>query len=311
MDRRAFLTSGLALIATPRAADAQTPTRIPRLGVLVPEAPRTTPNRAVEALRQGLRELGYVDGHTILIELRWAAGEIDREPALISDLVRLPVDLIVVPTTSAALSAKAMTATIPIVSASAGALVESGAIVSLARPGGNITGLTGMVPELSAKRLELLKEVVPTLSRVAALASPYRPSSLGEIYIKQTEAAARVVGVELTLLHVERPADLDAAFDTARRWRAGAVTILSNPFFSVHAARVGEVVLRNRLPCATGDPGVVEAGALVRYAVSIPDMWRQAASYVDRVLKGTKPADLPVAQPTKFELVVNSASRES
>jgi len=178
-------------------------------------------------------------------------------------------------------------------------------VASLAHPGGNVTGLTTMQADLHAKRLDLLKEAVPKLSRVSGLASPYGRASLGEIFVRQTETAARALGIQFQLLQVQSPADLEEAFQAAVRGRSGAVIIISNPFFSVHAGRVAELALRHHLPMMANDPGVVEAGGLMQYWVDYRDMWRRAASYVDRILKGAKPADLPVEQPTKFELVIN------
>ena len=214
--------------------------------------------------------------------------------------------MIVVPITGAALDAKRATSTMPIVSAGAGALVETGAVASLARPGGNVTGLSGVTTELSTKRLELLKEALPNLSRVAVLMSPYRGvESLGEGLLKATEAAAQVVSVHLQVLRIDEPADLTGAFQAASRGQAGAVIILANPFFSVHAARVAELALKYRLPTIGSELAMVEAGGLMRYAPNGPDLWRRAATYVDKILKGAKPAHLPVEQPTKFDLVIN------
>jgi putative tryptophan/tyrosine transport system substrate-binding protein len=301
IDRRTFLAgTGAVLLAAPLVAEAQPTGRLPRIGVLGVSGQAAQ----VSAFRQGLEELGYVEGKTIVLELRWLEGGIERQPALVSELILLPVDVVVVGTTGAAISAKRLTTTVPIVTSTAGALVEAGVVASLARPGGNVTGLTNMAADLSAKRLDLLKEAVPRLSRVAALMAPYTPP-LGEIFVRQTEDAARVVRVELQLLRVQDPADLDGAFQSAVRGRAGAMTILPNPFFQTHAGLVGGLALKHRLPMISGEPGVVEAGGLIQYAVDTRDMWRRAAGYVDKILKGTKPGDLPIQQPTKFELVIN------
>ena len=303
IDRRTFLAgTGAVLLVAPLAAEAQPKGRLPRIGVLGVSGQ----DAQVIAFRQGLEKLGYVEGKTIVLELRWleVGGGIDRHPALLSELIRLPVDVVVVGTTGAAIIAKRLTTTVPIVTSTAGALVEAGVVVSLARPGGNITGLTNMAADLSAKRLDLLKEAVPRLSRVAALMAPYTPP-LGEIFVRQTEDAARVVRVELQLLRVQDQADLDGAFQAAVHGRAGAMTILPNPFFQTYAGLVGGLALKHRLPMISGEPGVVEAGGLIQYAVDTRDMWRRAAGYVDKILKGAKPADLPVEQPTKFELVIN------
>jgi putative ABC transport system substrate-binding protein len=305
MDRREFVTIIVgSMLATSLAAEAQQAGRIYRIGVLLAASPSiATPN--LDAFREGLRELGHVEGQTYVIELRWSDGEVDRWPGFVSELIRLGVDIIVVPTTGAAHAAQKATHTIPIVSSTAGALVEAGVVASLARPGGNVTGLTNSQVDLSAKRLELIKEAVPTLSRVAALASPFRPPALGEIFVKQTEAAARTLGLRLDLYRVERSGDLAGAFQAAIRAREGAVIIIANPFFGVHATRVGELALQHKLPLITGDPGIVEAGGLMYYSVDMANAWRRSATYVDRILKGAKPGDLPVEQPTKFELVIN------
>jgi len=303
MKPRAVLILALTLsLSAPLAAEAQQPAHIPRIGVLLPGGQNLGD---LKAFREGLEVLGHVDGKTIVIDWRLGEGRIDRHAALVLELIRLPVDVIVVGTTGATLAAKQLTTTIPIVAATAGALVEAGVVASLAHPGGNVTGLTTMQADLHAKRLELLKEAVPKLSRVSGLASPYGRASLGEIFVRQTETAARALGIQFQLLQVQSPADLEEAFQAAVRGRSGAVIIISNPFFSVHAGRVAELALRHHLPMMANDPGVVEAGGLMQYWVDYRDMWRRAASYVDRILKGAKPADLPVEQPTKFELVIN------
>jgi putative ABC transport system substrate-binding protein len=308
MNRRRFLgTLSASLLAALGAAEAQQGRRIPRVGVIADAAPPPAPQTpGLGAFRQGLRDLGYIEGRSVLLEIRWSEGVAGRAPALVSELVRVPVDVIVVGTTGATLAAKQATRTIPIVSAGAGALVEEGAIASLARPGGNVTGLTGVQPELVAKRLELLKEAVPNLSRVAVLMSPYREvPAIGERLLKATETAAQSVSVHLQVLRIEEPADFEGAFQAARRGQAGAVIILPNPFFGVHAVRVAELALKYRLPTIGNSLAIVEAGGLMRYSPYGPDVWRRAATYVDKILKGAKPGDLPVEQPTKFELVVN------
>jgi ABC-type uncharacterized transport system substrate-binding protein len=298
------LVLAFSLTFGPVAAEAQQAGRIYRIGILLAASP-STPAPNLDAFREGLRELGHVEGQTYVVESRWNDGEPGRWPALVSDLIRLAVDIIVVPTTGAAQAAQKATRTIPIVSTTAGALVEAGVVASLARPGGNVTGLTNSQVDLSAKRLELIKEAVPTLSRVAVLTSPFRPPELGEIFVRQTEAAARTLGLRTDLYRIRRSDDLAAAFQAAIRARAGAGIIIANPFFGIHATRVAELALQHKLPLITGDPGIVEAGGLRYYSVHQADAWRRAATYVDRILKGAKPADLPVEQPTKFELVIN------
>jgi len=302
--RRIGLVLALSLALAPVATNAPQAGSIYRIGVLLAASPSTSaPNLA--AFREGLRALGHVEGQTYVVEPRWSDGDPGRWPALVSDLIQLGVDMIVVPTTGAALAAQKATRTIPIVSATAGALVEAGVVASLARPGGNVTGLTNSQVDLSAKRLELIKETVPMLSRVAALSSPFLPLALGEIFVRQTEVAARTLGLRLDLYPVERSDDLAGAFQAAIRAREGAVIVIANPFFAVHATRVGKLALQHKLPLITGDPGIVEAGGLMYYSVVQADAWRRSARYVDRIVKGAKPADLPVEQPTKFELVIN------
>jgi putative tryptophan/tyrosine transport system substrate-binding protein len=226
-------------------------------------------------------------------------------PDLLSSLIRLPVDLIVVANTSAAIAAKRATTTIPIVAAAAGALVETGVVASLAWPGGNVTGLTTEGADLTAKRFDVLKEILPRLARVAVISFPYNDPRLAELYSKQMETGALAVGVQVQLLPVRIPADLDGAFQAATRGRAGAVITAPIPVVAVHAARVAELALRYRLPVAGYCREEVDAGALLWYGVNRVDTWRRAAVYVDRILKGAKPADLPVEQPTKCELVIN------
>ena len=302
MDRRSFIgTLAAGLLAAPRAAEAQSAGKVWRVGVMADPM-----NRGLAAFRQGLRDLGYVEGQNVVLEVRWHDGEADRRAALVSELLRAPVDVIVVPITGAVLDAKRATSTIPIVSAGAGALLESGAVASLARPGGNVTGLSSIVTELSAKRVELIKEALPNISRVAVLMSPFTGvESLGEGILKATEAAARVVGVDLLILRIKDSADLEQAFKSASRGQAGAVVVLTNPFFAVHAVRVARLSLKYRLPTIGGELALVEAGGFMRYAVNGPDIWRRAATYVDKILKGANPGDLPIEQPTKFELAIN------
>ena len=234
-------------------------------------------------------------------------GRTDRWPELVSELIRVPVDVIVVPTTGAALAARQATRTIPIVAAWGGLLIEAGVVEGLARPGGNVTGLTGLGTELAAKNLELLKEAVPKLARVGVLASPSNPPSLTERLARETETGARALGIQTQLLWIKGPADLDGAFQAATRGRAGAVNILAHPLFRVHAARVAQLALRYRLPTMSGDQGFgfVEAGGLMSYGPKVTDLWRRAAAYVDKILKGAKPADLPIEQPTTFDLAIN------
>jgi putative ABC transport system substrate-binding protein len=275
---------------------------IPRIGLLFTGAPPPESNRAVEAFRRGLRDLGYVEGRTIMLEYRWAPeGGYDRIPDLAADLVRLGVDVIVAQTNTHALAAKRATATIPIVFGAVSDPVESGLVASLARPGGNVTGSSLLAPEVVRKLLEFLREVVPAASRVAVLEDPE-----GSVRSRrEAEAAAQVLGLRLQRLDVRDPKELDQAFRAAMAARAQAVITIPSSFFARHRARVAELALKSRLPAVSIETGFVEAGGLLSYGPDIPDRFRRAATYVDKILKGAKPADLPVEQPTKFDLIVN------
>ena len=304
MNRRAFLSGAAALLAAPFVAEAQPAASIPRVGVVAD--PPYAPNLRLEAFRQGLRDLGYVEGQNVLLEIRQWDGVSGHAKALVAELVRIPVDVLVVPTTGAAVVAQRITNRIPVVSTYAGDLVGAGAVASLARPGGNVTGLTADQPGLSAKRLDLMKQMVPRLSRVAVFMSPYRDvPSVGEHLLRDTEIAATTLGVHVAVIRVEQVGDLEGAFKTAIRNRAEAILILPNQFWGANAKRVGNLALRHRVPVVAQDPGLVEAGGLIAYGVDFPDLSRRAATYVDKILKGAKPADLPIEQPTKFELVIN------
>jgi putative ABC transport system substrate-binding protein len=303
VNRRSFIsTAAFGLLAVPLGVEAQATINLPRVGV-VPPPPHAL---FLDAFRQGLRELGYVDGQNVRLEIRLSDGVSGHARALIAEPIRLPVDVLVVPTTGDVIVAKQLTNTIPIVAASAGALVESGAVTSLARPGGNVTGLTGLQPDLSRKRLDLLKEALPSLSRIAVFLSRYREMpALGEQLLRETHEAAAALDLRERVIRVEGPANLDGGFQVAMVDRADAGVILPNPFWAAHARRVGALALKHRLPLMTQDPGIVEAGGLMQYGVLLPDLWRRSASFVDKILKGARPADLPVEQPTKFELIIN------
>lgn len=236
----------LAFLPASLPAEAQRLAQPPRVGVLVPGAPDR--NTKLNAFRQGMQDLGHVEGKSILIEARWPEARLDRQQGFISDLVRLPVDVLVVGTTSAALDAKRMTTALPIVAVTAGALVQEGVVASLARPGGNVTGLTTMQADLSAKRLALLREAVPKLSRLTALTSSYSVASLGELYATRTDTAARSLGIQLQLRTVLGQSDLEDAFQAAARSREDAVIFLPSPFFTVHAKRTADLALKHRLP---------------------------------------------------------------
>jgi len=258
----------------------------------------------VDAFRQGLRELGYIEGRNIVIEYRWADGRYDRFPELVSDLVRIKADVIVTAGTPGALAAKQATKTIPIVMMVAGDAVGTGLVASLARPGGNVTGSTTIVQELEGKRLELLKEVVPGLSRVAILANPTNP--VNPIVLKQTRLAAGALHLKLEpIVDVKAIAELEQAFTTISSSRPDGLILIADRFLLAERARIVAFAEKHRLPTMYPYGEMVRDGGLMSYAPSYPDLFRRAASYVDKILKGAKPAELPVEQPNKFELVIN------
>ena len=273
---------------------------MPRLGVLTPGIP---PQPWVEAFRQGLHTLGYVEGRTIALEVRWDEYHPERWPDLAADLVRLRVDLIVAGTTAATWAAKHATSTIPIVMPVSGDPVGVGLGTGLAQPGGNVTGLSSMSPELNGKRLELLTAAVPGLSRVALLLDAGDPRRHSQLH--DHEAAARVLGVHLQPLEVQSPDEFADAFQTAIQGRAQALIMVGSPLFSMQRARLAELALASRLPTMAGEVGYAKAGGLMNYGPNLPESWHRAATYVHKILKGAKPADLPVEQPTKFELIIN------
>jgi putative ABC transport system substrate-binding protein len=303
MERRTFmamLTGGL--LAAPLAAEAQAPAKVPRIGFLFGPTPAVSAPY-LEAFRQGLRELGYVEGQNIAIEYRWAEGKYERLPALAAELVRLKVDVIVTSAPPVPLAAKQATSTIPIVFTTAIDPVAQGLVVSLARPGGNITGLASIGQEVVGKHLELLKEVAPKVSQVAVLQNPSTP--LHTQILRQAEDAARALEVHLHVLQARTPAEIDAAFTAMRSQRAGGVLVLRDAFFFAQRTQIVALAAKSRLPAVYGFREEAEAGGLMAYGASLHQMWRRAATYVDKILKGAKPADLPVEQPTKFELVIN------
>jgi putative tryptophan/tyrosine transport system substrate-binding protein len=302
-----LLISGLCalLLALSFPAEAQQPTKIPRVGLIRPErAGDPTGERLVDALRQGLRELGYVEGLNIALEIRWFEGKRDRLPEVASELVRLKVDVIVAGGTSVTRAAKKETSTIPIIMWGVGGdVVAEGLVASLARPGGNITGLTTLSTELSGKRLELLKETVPKASRVAVLSNPDNPETVSRL--KETEDAAKVFGVTLQSLKVRTLNEIESAFGATAKERTGALIVLSDALFNAHRTQITDLAIKNRLPTIYASAEFVEVGGLMSYAPNLPDLSRRSAIYVDKILKGTKPADLPVEAPLKFELVIN------
>ena len=300
MSRRRFLgtvVSAVAALAV-EATMAQQPHRIPRIGFLRAEAP----DAFVDAFREGMQRLGYVDGKTVLIEQRWANGYLDRLPGLADELVRLKVDVIVTASTPAVLAAKTATDAIPIVIASSGNPVKTGLVTSLAHPGGNITGNTLMIEEVAIKRLELLKEAVPRLVRVAILWSSSNP-----VYapiVKEMETAAPRIKVQLHVIAVQSPAHLDPALTQIKKSHCDSLYVFEDPVFR-SSAKVMDFAAKMRLPAVYGGIEFVERGGMLSYGPDTAEMFRHAASYVDRILKGARPGDLPIEQPTKFELGVN------
>ena len=298
--RTAALFLALGLLWSPLSAGAQPVAKFPAIGYLEPGSLSAHP---LEAFRQGLRDLGYVEGKNIAIEKRAAEGKPGRLADLAAELVRLKVEVIFALSPPAIRAAKNATRTIPIVFAGAANPVASGFVASLARPGGNLTGLTLLGPELSGKRLELLTETAPGVSRVGVIWNPANPAA--EPMLKETEAAARTLGVRLQPLGVRDPAQLDSAFAAMTRERAGAFSVLPDPILHSQRTRIAELAAKSRLPAIYYAKDYVEAGGLMAYGASFPELFRQAATFVDKILKGAKPADLPVEQPTKFELIVN------
>ena len=297
-----FLTLCAMLFALCLSADAQQPTKIPRIGFLGATYPSTNAAR-IEAFRQGLRELGYVEGKSVVIEYRWAEGKTERLPSLAAELVRLKEDIIVTAGTAVTRPAKEATSTIPIVMSFDNDPVGSGFVASLARPGGNITGLSALAPELSGKRLELLKEIVPRLSRVAVFGTSTQPGNAQSL--KEIELAAAAFGVKLQYLEVRDPKDNETAFQAARKGHADAVLVLSSPVIFSQRTQIADLAVKNRVPVIFPQSEYVEDGGLMSYAPNYPDLFRRAATYVDKILKGAKPADLPVEQPKKFEFIIN------
>jgi ABC-type uncharacterized transport system substrate-binding protein len=299
MDRRRFLLTSLACaLAAPRAAEAQLAGRVPRIGILRTGSP---PDPFVEAFRQGLRELGYEEGRNISIEYRWAEGRDEQLSGLAADLVRLKVDVIVA-SGSPARVARRVTNTIPIVMPVANDPVGEGIVASLARPGGNVTGLASLSEGLPGKWLELLKEVLPKMSRVAVLWHPV--AEAGQLGV--SEAAARLLGVRLRALRVQQMDEFGPAFADAVRNRAEGLIVLSSAFFFEHRTLLVELAAKHQLPTMYHQQEfVVGSGGLMSYGPNLRDLFRRSATFVDKILKGAKPADLPVEQPTKFDLVIN------
>jgi putative tryptophan/tyrosine transport system substrate-binding protein len=295
-----FLALSAVLFALCVPANAQQPKKFPRIGYLGGPSPLLERR---EAFRQGLRELGYIEGKNIIIEWRSGEGKSERVPALAAELVRLKVDVIVTDGSNSTRRAKEATSTIPIVMAQDVDPVGRGIVASLARPGGNITGLSNLAPELSGKRLELLKETVSRLSRVAVFGTSNTPSTAPAL--KETELAAGALGVKVQYLDILDPKDIEIAFRAASKGRVDAVLVLGGPFVFAQRTQLVELAAKSRLPVIYETAMYVEVGGLMSYGVSITDLDRRAATYVDKILKGAKPADLPVEQPKKFEFIIN------
>jgi putative tryptophan/tyrosine transport system substrate-binding protein len=290
------------LLAVAVIADAQQPAKIPRIGFLAASSAPIAATR-IHAFRQGLRALGYVEGKNIAIEHRYAEGKLDRMNELAAELVRLDVDVIVTSGPTPTRAAKEATVTIPIVMGFDNDPVGNGFVASLSRPGGNITGLSTLHSEVSGKRLELLKEIVPRLARVAVLGTSTVPGNAQAL--KETELAAGALGIKLQYLDVPNQTDIESAFRAATKGRADAALALASRILFSHRIQVADLAAKNRLPAIYPESEQVEAGGLMCYGVSISDLYRRAATYVDKILKGAKPGELPVEQPTKFELIMN------
>ena len=306
IDRRTFLVgTGAVLLAAPLAAEAQSAGKAPRIGYLSMFS-SSNPYPPSEAFWQGLHDLGWVEGQNITIEWRFAEGNARRLPDLAAELVRLRVDLIFAETTPAARAVKQATTAIPSVFSPIADPIGSGLVANLARPGGNITGITFMAPELGGKRLELLKQAVPRMTRVGVLSHPGDPSEATvKSVLEQTEAAARALGVQLLRVEAQGPNDFDRVFAGMSRERVGGLILIPSAMFVDERRRILNVVVKDRLPAMFYFREFVEAGGLMSYGPNFRELWRRAATYVDKILKGAKPADLPVEQATKFELVIN------
>ena len=297
-----LLTLAVTILMVPPAADPQQPRKVPRIGFLSSVSANAVRAR-LEAFKQGLRDLGYVEGESITIDYRLAEGRYDRLPGLAEELLRLKVDVIVTHGVVATLAARRATSAIPIVFGSADDAVAAGLVAGLARPGGNVTGLTVISPELSGKRLELLREVIPSLKRLAVLRNPTNPVSLPEL--KATQVAAQSLGLLIQSLEVTDPGGFADAFSATTREQAGALIVLSDAMFTGRHAQIVDHAAQSRLPAVYWTREFVDSGGLMSYGPNYADLYRRAATYVDKILKGAKPADLPVEQPTKFELVIN------
>ena len=302
MDRRAFLgTMAGSLLAAPLVAEAQEARRIPRIGVLLPAEPASPTEPNASAFRQGLHDLGYVEGQNVVVEYRYAHGRTERYAELVGELVRLKVDVLVAGGNST-YAARDAPKTIPIVSVAAGDLVGVGLVTSLARPGGNITGLSINLGEYG-KSVELLKETAPTISHVGYVRDARAPITAP--FLKDLQATTQALGLKLIDLPVREIAELSGVFAAVAKEPGVGLLILGHPLFFPHRSRISELAAKHHLPAMYQWRVFVDAGGLMSYGANLADLWRRAATYVDRILKGAKPADLPVEQPIKFELVIN------
>jgi putative ABC transport system substrate-binding protein len=302
MDRRTFLTVvGGSILAAPLAAEGQQPGKLPVIGYLGANTPSAESQR-IAAFVQRLRELGWIEGRTIAIEVRWAEGRNERFVEIAAEFVGLKVDVIVTAGTAAVVAVKQATSAIPIVFAAVGDPVGTGLVASLARPGGNVTGLSLQATDIAGKRLELLREVVPRLRRLAILANVGTPQAVREM--REVQATARALGFEVATSEIRGADDIAPAFD-ALKGRGDALYVVADPLVTTNRIRISTLALGVRLPTIHGQRENVEVGGLMSYGANFPGLYRRAADYVDKILRGTKPADIPVEQPTKFDLVVN------
>jgi putative ABC transport system substrate-binding protein len=300
--RRAFLVASVTALVGPRAGRAQPAPRVARVGVL---ASSTEENFAagVKAFRDGLRERGWIEGQNLTIEARYAEERYDRLPVLAAELVGLNVDVIFAMASPAVAAARRTTTTVPIVMETLGDAVSAGLVTSLAQPGGNVTGISGFAPELSGKRLELIRELLPKAARIGFLANLSNPATT--TVIRASEAAAQRMGIQLHMVDVREPAELDAAFETMIRARSEALLVAADPMLFSQRRRIVELAARHRLPAVYENRRFADVGGLVSYGPDQTERFRQAAAYVDRILRGAKPGDLPIEQPRTFELVLN------
>jgi putative tryptophan/tyrosine transport system substrate-binding protein len=296
-----LVTCALGFLVIPLAAEAQPPVKGPRISILTPATEASTP--VFEAFRQGLHELGYVEGQNIVLEFRLAAGRLDRLRDLAAELVQRQVDVILTDSAAAAQAAKHATTTIPIVMATGGDPVQSGLVASLARPGGNLTGLTLLARELNGKRLELLKEAVPGVTHVAVLWNPTSLAAMGDL--SEADAAAQALHLQLHALEVPGPEAIETAFAAATKGQADALITLADAMLWNQRTKVADLAAQHRLPALFPEREFVDAGGLLSYGPSVPANFHRAATFVDRILKGAKPGDLPIERPMKFELVIN------